>query len=302
MLSSLANSTIKQYHDALKSWHLFCQEFKKDEFNPSIPDALHYLQEIKIKGASYGTLNTHRSALSLITKDKIEEDPLISRFMKGAFKENPTKPKYNATWDVSTVLHKLKTFSPLSDLSLQRLSEKLAMLLLLITGHRLQTITSICVDKLQETTEGFWAKIDKILKTTRPGSASTLLSFPKYPEAPELCAFSALKEYLLRTAELRGETKELFLTSTKPHKASTKDTVSRWIKNALKQSGIDTEIYSAHSTRHASTSMAMKKGLDIDIIRKTTGWSSSSQVFQRFYNVPIIAGDQRSFSQFILKN
>lgn len=233
MLSSLAQSTIKQYHGALRSWHLFCQEFNKDDFNPSIQDALHFLQEIKIKDASYGTLNTYRSALSLVTVDKIGENPLISRFMKGAFRDNPTKPKYSATWDASIVLQKLKTRLPLADLSLKTLSQKLAMLLLLTTGHRLQTISSICIDKLYETSEGFWTNIGKILKTTRPGSASTLLFIPKHFEDPGLCVFSTLKHYLSRTKEIRGEAKELFVTTSKPYRAASKDAISRWIKNEL---------------------------------------------------------------------
>lgn len=133
MTNSLADSSLKQYHAPLKSWHTFCLEFKKNEFNPSVQDVLHYLQEIKIRGASYGTLNAHRSAISLVSKDEIGKHPLITRFMRGAFREKPTKPRYSFTWDVSTVLNKLRGYYPLQDLPLQKLSEKLTMLLLLAT-------------------------------------------------------------------------------------------------------------------------------------------------------------------------
>lgn len=302
MLSSIATSTLKQYSSALKAWHTFCLDFNKNEFDPSTQDVLHFLNEIKIKGASYGTLNAHRSALSLVSSTKIGEHPLITRFMKGVFRENPTRPKYLATWDVSTVLNKLKEQYPLAELSLQSLSEKLTMLLLLSTGHRLQTISSISINDLKEGPDGFWASVNKILKTTRPGSASTLLYLPKFSESPELCVYSTLKEYLRRTRSLRGNFEELFITTTKPHRPASKDTISRWAKKVLNVSSIDTSIFSTHSTRHASTSLALAKGLDIETIKNTAGWTGNSQVFQKFYNVPILTPDQRNFRHAIISH
>lgn len=206
VLASLADSTLKQYHNPLKTWNKFCSDFKKDDFNPTPKEVLHFLHEIKIRGASYGTLNTYRSAISLVSKNKIGDDPLISRFMKGVFRMNPIKPKYNATWDVSIVLEYIKN-QAVPESSLTKLSEKLAILLLLTTGQRLQTIQNITIESLRETRDGFWTNVTKILKTTRPGSASTLLFLPKFTKTPELCVFSAIKEYLQRTENLRGKTK-----------------------------------------------------------------------------------------------
>lgn len=50
---------------------------------------------------------------------------------------------------------------------------------------------------------------------------------------------------------------------------------------------IDTKIFSAYSTKHASVSSAHNKGLDVATIRRTTNWSEKSKVFARFYNRPI---------------
>lgn len=298
----MAISTQKQYHAPLKSWHKFCVDFRKNEFNPKITDVIHFLYGIKAGGASYGTLNTYRSALSLVTIDKIGEHPLVSRFMKGSFREKPTRPKYKATWDVHIVLDKLKQYYPLQELDLPRLSEKLTMLLLLATGHRVQTIWSINIDNLKEVRDGIWADIDKIIKTTRPGTASPLLFLPKCPDNPDWCVASTLIEYLNRTRYLRGETKDLFITTVRPHGPASKETVSRWAKKVLADCGIDTSIYTSHSTRHASTSLAKAKGIDLDTLRKTAGWSEGSKVFQQFYNVPVLGNDQRLFSQAVLNN
>ena len=54
----------------------------------------------------------------------------------------------------------------------------------------------------------------------------------------------------------------------------------------MKESGVEQQ-YTAHSTGHASTSKALSKGLDLNIINKAAGWSKSSKVFARFYNRPI---------------
>lgn len=54
----------------------------------------------------------------------------------------------------------------------------------------------------------------------------------------------------------------------------------------LKLGGVGDE-YSSHSTRHAATSTALAKGIDLSIIKSTAGWSKESQVFAKFYNRPI---------------
>ena len=57
----------------------------------------------------------------------------------------------------------------------------------------------------------------------------------------------------------------LFLSFKKPHKPVTSTTLSRWLKEVIRQSGIK-DIFGGHSVRSASTSTAKKAGLSIDII------------------------------------
>lgn len=47
----------------------------------------------------------------------------------------------------------------------------------------------------------------------------------------------------------------------------------------MKDSGIDTAIFSSHSTRHAASSQALKQGLTVDNILKAVGWSANSMTF-----------------------
>ena len=56
----------------------------------------------------------------------------------------------------------------------------------------------------------------------------------------------------------------------------------------LGKAGIDTSIFSAHSTRSASTSCAKAEQISLDTTMKSAGWSNES-TFQKFYNVPIVS-------------
>lgn len=51
----------------------------------------------------------------------------------------------------------------------------------------------------------------------------------------------------------------------------------------LAASGIDSSVYSAHSTRAVSTSSALAQGCPIDVILKQVGWSRA-ETFEKFYN------------------
>ena len=51
--------------------------------------------------------------------------------------------------------------------------------------------------------------------------------------------------------------------------------------------GIDTSIFTGHSTRAAAASKAKKKDISLDAILKTVGWKSEN-TFRTFNDKPII--------------
>ncbi|KAJ3651888.1 hypothetical protein Zmor_017892 [Zophobas morio] len=81
----------------------------------------------------------------------------------------------------------------------------------------------------------------------------------------------------------------LFLSTRKPHGRASSTTIARWIRTTLQKAGIDTQIYGAHSTRHATTSAALRSGVIVSVedIRKLAGWTGRSTVFEKFYNRPL---------------
>lgn len=109
----------------------------------------------------------------------------------------------------------------------------------------------------------------------------------------------SLLVYINRTKDIRHDIPDLFITYKKPHHKASVQTVSRWVKNILKEGGIDTNQCTAHSTRHASTSAAYRSGVNIETIRAAAGWSERSRVFAKFYNRLIVTDPK--FAETILQ-
>lgn len=299
MIASLSDNSIKQYDVCLKKWFNYSQQRGIDMYEASIPDVLEFLTNLFNNGSQCGSLNSCRAALSLIMTEKISEDDRIRRFYKGAFRLRPPLPKYDATWDTSSVLDALAKWYPNDELSLERLSKKCVTLLALGTAHRVQTLSKIRIENIETKTSEIIIKIPDLIKTSRTGVNQPTLCLPFFQEKLEVCPGKTLLAYVDRTKDLRT-TNNLFISFKKPYKVVTTQTLSRWIKSTLKDSGVDVSTFSAHSTRHAATSKAYKLGVNIDAIRKTAGWSGTSSTFGKFYNRTIVAQDKGSLARAII--
>lgn len=248
---------------------------------------------------SYGTINSDRAALSLIS-DELGKDSRVTRFLRGVYRTRPPKPKYEVTWDPQLVLSYLEKQMPNEDLSLKAISLKLVMVLSLITAHRLQTMSLIKISNINLCADGFQIFITDLIKTSGPRRNQPCLQVPYFPGRPGLCAASILKIYLQKTKDFRGNEDSLFLTFKAPHGAASKDTLSRWIKETLKASGVDTTRFTPHSTRHSATSAAFRRGIPVETIRKAAGWSATSLTFAKFYNRPLGQEKAQSFASSLI--
>ena len=61
--------------------------------------------------------------------------------------------------------------------------------------------------------------------------------------------------------------------------------IANWIKSMLGDASIDTDTFSAHSTRGATTTAAVKHGVPISQILRTADWSSEG-TFREYYYTP----------------
>ena len=80
---------------------------------------------------------------------------------------------------------------------------------------------------------------------------------------------------------------EKIVISYLKHKIVTTQTVSIYVKQTLKVAGINTSLFTAHSTRHSNSSKKFMKELPLTDIVKKRGWKSTS-TFTKFYNLPIL--------------
>ncbi|XP_063539535.1 uncharacterized protein LOC134748694 [Cydia strobilella] len=301
MLASLAQNTLSQYGVTIKLWWEYCTSKNIDVYHLAIPEVLSFLTELFNKGCSYGSLNSHRSALSLLLGSEIGTDNCVKRLLKGAFKLKPMTPKYKSTWDPQVVLNHVSSWYPNSDIPLEKITKKLVTLLALCTAHRVQTLSLIKLEHITEISDGIKIGIVDILKTSAVGREQPILNLPFFREKLSICPATTLKDYIFVTKNLRvGSTGTLFLTYKRPHKAASSQTLSRWIKQVLHESGVDVNVFGAHSTRHSATSTAFAAGISLDTIRKAAGWTSTSKTFAKFYNRPIInCNDDYDFARSI---
>lgn len=108
-----------------------------------VRDVLKFLTDVLRVAGSYSTVNTFRSAVSLVSFNTIGDDPLIKRFCKGANILKPSGPRYDHIWDPAPVISKLGSFFPHEDLPLERITKKLTLLLALGSGQRCQTLAAL---------------------------------------------------------------------------------------------------------------------------------------------------------------
>lgn len=285
MLSSISSATLQQYSCTYRLWWDYCYKENVSVLGASAIEVINFLQYIlDTKNHRYGTFNSHRSALSLILPNEVGSDLLTKRFLRGISRKRPTEPKYDSTWDPSVVLQYLKNSK---DQSLKFLSQKLATLLALTTGGRLQTISLIKLSNISEKEHEIQIFITDIIKTSLVTGKHPCLHIPFFVSNPTVCVATTLNQYLKATESLRGTEDYMFITYSKPHKRASKQTISRWVKDTLRGSGVDVSKFKPHSTRHSATSAARRMGVSTETICKTAGWSTNSATFARFYNRPL---------------
>ena len=85
----------------------------------------------------------------------------------------------------------------------------------------------------------------------------------------------------------------------RPHKAVSRETISRWISSVMLDAGLDVNIFSPHSLRAATSSKVRKAKVPINTILETAGWTRES-TFRQFYDKPI--KEQGQFGVALLEN
>ena len=160
-----------------------------------------------------------------------------------------------------------------------------------MTGQRGQILQALNIENMSVGKNEFTFKIEnKDLKQGPCGYMPELLVLRTFPGDKRICVYHNLTVYLKRTLDIRGTIRSILLTSVKPYKAPSRDTFSRWVKEVLSLSGVDTNKFCVGSTRAAATSKAILPGGKLDEVMKAAGWARKS-TFQKWYHKPLCKND-----------
>ncbi|WAR05311.1 hypothetical protein MAR_020680, partial [Mya arenaria] len=107
------------------------------------------------------------------------------------------------------------------------------------TPQRGQTIHLVEIQDISFGSNDIQIATNHLIKQSRPGYHLAPITFKQYDKDPKLCIVRTFREYLDRTAALRGKVKKMLVTTQKPHSAASRDTVSRWVKSLLTSAGVD---------------------------------------------------------------
>ena len=245
-------------------------------------------------GSTYSSdaLNSHRSALSFFLKLDFPDlgyDVRITRLFKSFYRLRPSFPRYVVTWDVGVVLRFLATWHPPSSLSLKQLTLKTVALVALTASDRAQTIHALRADMIESTPNGLEIVVLDRLKTSRRGHPPRVVTCVSWSD-PALDVALYVHKYLDRVfkfrvrAVLSGSEKpvQLFLSHASGLPVA-KSTISRWLKEVMSLSGIDTSRFLPGSTSSASASAACRRGATMAQILGAGDWTNFS-TFQQYYN------------------
>ena len=287
--SSWRRGTEKAYSSTWGKWNRWCSQRQTDPFPRSIRPIIEFLTMKFKEGMQYSTMNSYRLALSAtlppIEGHPVGQHPLVCRLLQGMFNQRPPAPRYQSVWNVGVVIGHIQSQSQLMDLPLKELSKRLVVLLALSNASRSSDLHALDLRFRQFIPEGVIFRIPGLTKTRRFGPPKEAF-FAKFTDDEALCPVETLKVYevkttMLRTVDPMGPA-PLLISFRKPHKPVTSASIARWMKELLKEAGVDTEVFKAHSTRAASTSTAKAQGVSMADIMNMAGWSRQS-TFERFY-------------------
>ena len=316
--SARAGSTRRQYDSKWRQFEGWCrrQVPQVDPDRAPAETVLSFLQSILEQGRCYSTLKGLVAAISACREGldlaPVAEHRLVKDFLKAAKRRSSTARSLVPSWDLAVVLDALSgpPFEPIESLDLKLLSLKTLFLVAITTSKRVSDLRALSISErcFSMDPEGrrvlLQPDLSFVTKTqVVAGRPVELPAFHPPPFAsPEdrrlncVCPVRALRQYVRKTAVIRGSVSQLFVTHG-PGKAAGKPaaspTLSRWILDAIRlaysSKGLDVpDGLRAHSTRAMASSWAVAKGVSIQEVCLAANWSSSA-TFATFYRLDVSA-------------
>ena len=142
----------------------------------------------------------------------------------------------------------------------------------------------LSVIHMGQSLDKFIVHIIGLTKCSKPTRPNQPVVYRAYVEDKLLCPVKCVYAYLAQRSEIvTKDFTEFFITFGKPHHPASKDSLVRWVKGLMGNSGIDTEIVKPHSTRVASNSAAYKLGMPLQQVLKRGQWSNEGAFFTYYF-------------------
>ena len=288
LAASIRNSTRKKYENYVKRWKAYCCENNIQEV--SATNVVNFLTMLFENNNSYSAIKTAKSAIShtvcLPPFSSLGDHPLIVKFMKGVFNLRPPKTKTGFIWDVSILFNLFRSIDTNENLSFYDLTCKTLCLLILLNGARINTVFNFQLDEIIINEIGVTITPSNVLKHSKQNRKGDIFTYSAFLDDSKLCIVQTLSAYLEQRNKLvSADIKKLFVTTKRPFKAASANTLRRWVKNTLTKAGIFN--FSAHSCRSASTSKAVALNIDLEEVLKLACWKRE-ETFYRHYKKHIL--------------
>ena len=146
-MSSWAETTHMSYNVYLAKFTKYCSDKQIQPHEGTVEHGIQFLHNLYKEGKKYGYIAAPRSALSAVLPKRdglsFGKDELVTKFLKGIFRERPQLPRYVQIYDPNIILEYANSLPANHELLLEQLSKKLATLLMLLSGQRGQTLPLI---------------------------------------------------------------------------------------------------------------------------------------------------------------
>ena len=276
-----------------------------------------FLTHVFNEGKQVNTVRGYRTAIGAVhggfpSGASVSDAGQLDMLIRAMGLKRPRIRSLAPPWDMAKVLEALakSPYEPMASASLLNVSIKTAFLIAAASVRRRSTLHALSIEggHIQWGNHGvrlvpdpsFLTKTQTIDFLPAPICLSEIHSYSSIREDKVWCPVRALKWYMKRTEPLRGTCHSLFIISCKPHGRASKDTISRWIVEAISRSSSppDARRPRAHDVRAVSTSMALFGGVPLEDILQAAAWRSSN-TFISSYLKDILVGESQMSNAFL---
>ena len=140
--------------------------------------------------------------------------------MKGIYNQHPTLPHYVNIWHINIQLAYFESLPANSELTLKCLTEKLTVLLLILSEQWKQTLLAIDIDNVKIYEDKLIILPNSSLKHTKSSRPLQAIVYHEFIGDAKLCVVECAKLYVeIRRELVPPETKQFLVTYGKPHRA-----------------------------------------------------------------------------------